>query len=182
MEFQKLDLDGLTLITPRLFNDSRGYFFESYNRNAFTNAGIDTEFIQDNQSFSTYGTIRGMHLQLGEHAQAKLVRVVVGEVLDIVVDIRKESKTFGKSYSVILTADNQKQLFIPRGFAHGFAVLSQEAIFQYKVDNFYNKDSESGFKFDDSSLQLDWQLPFESFTVSDKDKMLPSFDEFKALL
>jgi dTDP-4-dehydrorhamnose 3,5-epimerase len=165
---------GLIVLTPRVFNDDRGYFFESFNETTFNNAvGHPVHFVQDNQSFSTKGVLRGLHLQKGEHAQAKLVRVTRGEVLDVAVDLRKGSATYGQHYSVLLSAENHQQFFIPRGFAHGFIVLSDTAIFQYKCDNGYNKQSEGGLHYADPDLNINWQLTGAELNVSDKDKELP---------
>lgn len=167
-------IDGLIVLTPRVFNDDRGYFFESFNEATFNEiVGYQISFVQDNQSFSIKGVLRGLHLQKGEYAQAKLVRVTQGEVLDVVLDLRKGSSTYGQHYSVLLTADNNKQLFIPRGFAHGFVVLSDTAVFQYKCDNYYNKQAEGGLHFADPDLAIDWNLPADELLVSDKDKELP---------
>jgi dTDP-4-dehydrorhamnose 3,5-epimerase len=167
-------IEGLIILTPRIFNDDRGYFFESFNEASFNDAaGYQVQFVQDNQSFSTKGVLRGLHLQKGEHAQAKLVRVTQGEVLDVAVDLRKASATYGQYQSVLLSADNNKQLFIPRGFAHGFIVLSDTAIFQYKCDNYYNKQAEGGLHYADPALNIDWQLSADELNVSDKDKELP---------
>ena len=167
-------LEGCFVISPRIFNDDRGYFFESYNTKSFNEAaGDEIAFVQDNQSFSTKGVLRGLHLQKGEYAQSKLVRVTLGEVLDVTVDVRKNSKTFGHFFSVLLSDINHQQLFIPRGFAHGFVVLSDTAIFQYKCDNYYNKASEGGLHYADPALGIDWSLPAQELLVSDKDKELP---------
>ncbi len=167
-------LEGCFVISPRIFNDDRGYFFESYNAQKFNDAvGAEINFVQDNQSFSTKGVLRGLHLQKGEHAQSKLVRVTLGEVLDVAVDVRKKSKTFGQFFSVVLSDVNHEQFFIPKGFAHGFVVLSDTAIFQYKCDNYYNKDSEAGIHYADPSLGIDWGLPDNELIVSGKDKELP---------
>ncbi len=175
MPFIETGFHGLKIFEPRVYIDSRGYFFECFNQKTFTEAGIETAFVQDNESKSQRGVLRGLHYQLNPMAQAKLVRVVEGEVLDVVVDIRKSSPTFGQSYSVLLTAENKKQLFIPRGFAHGFAVLSNQCIFQYKCDNYYSKDSEGGIMYNDSELNIDWQLKAHEIVVSEKDNALPSF-------
>ncbi len=165
---------GCFVISPQVFNDDRGYFFESYNERKFNEAaGAEINFVQDNQSFSTKGVLRGLHLQKGEHAQSKLVRVTMGEVLDVAVDLRKKSKTFGQFFSVLLSGENHLQFFIPRGFAHGFVVLSDMAVFQYKCDNYYNKASESGLHYADPALAIDWGLPDEELVVSDKDNELP---------
>jgi dTDP-4-dehydrorhamnose 3,5-epimerase len=167
-------LEGCFVISPRVFNDDRGYFFESYNTQKFNEAaGAEINFVQDNQSFSTKGVLRGLHLQKGEYAQSKLVRVTLGEVLDVAVDVRKGSKTFGQYFSVLLSDINHQQFFIPRGFAHGFIVLSDTAIFQYKCDNYYNKASEGGLHYADPALGIDWGLPDDLLLVSDKDKELP---------
>ncbi|WP_114936367.1 dTDP-4-dehydrorhamnose 3,5-epimerase [Mucilaginibacter endophyticus] len=167
-------LEGCLIIKPRIFNDDRGYFFESFNRQRFADAtGFDINFIQDNQSYSTRGVLRGLHLQKGEHAQAKLVRVTKGEVLDVAVDLRKGSATYGQHYSAVLSEENNDQFFIPRGFAHGFIVLSDEAVFQYKCDNYYNKESEGGLHYADPDLNIDWQLSSTEVLVSEKDLELP---------
>ncbi len=150
-------LEGCIVIEPRIFNDSRGYFFESFNQKTFTEfTGHDLPFVQDNQSYSTEGTLRGLHLQKGEYAQSKLVRVTLGEVLDVAVDLRKSSATYGQYHSVILSESNHLQFFVPRGFAHGFVVLSDVAVFQYKCDNYYHKGSEAGIHFADPTLNIDW--------------------------
>lgn len=178
MKITKTQIEGVVIIEPRVFEDNRGYFFESYNEENMKEAGLNYNFIQDNQSKSGYGTIRGLHLQKGEHAQAKLVRVLKGKVLDVAVDCRKNSPTFGKHVAVELSEDNNRQLLIPRGFAHGFAVLSEEAIFAYKCDNKYCKESEAGLKFDDENLNINWQISPEEAILSEKDKVLPTFEEF----
>ncbi|MEP6683008.1 MAG: dTDP-4-dehydrorhamnose 3,5-epimerase, partial [Parafilimonas sp.] len=153
------------------FKDERGYFFESFNAKRFEDlTGAKIQFVQDNQSASTRGVLRGLHMQTGEYAQAKLVRVLEGSVLDVAVDCRKYSSTFGKSFSIELTAENHKQLYIPRGFAHGFVVLSPTAVFFYKCDNLYNKESELGIMYDDNDLKIDWQLPKDELILSEKDK------------
>lgn len=175
MPFIETGLPGLKVFEPKVFADARGYFFESFNKNTFSEAGITAEFVQDNESKSVRGVLRGLHYQLNPMAQAKLVRVVEGEVVDVAVDIRKGSPTFGKSYSIVLSAENKKQLYIPRGFAHGFAVLSDTCIFQYKCDNFYSKESEGGIIFNDADLNIDWMIKPEEAIVSDKDKVLPTF-------
>ncbi|MDN3583752.1 dTDP-4-dehydrorhamnose 3,5-epimerase [Mucilaginibacter flavus] len=167
-------LEGCIVITPRIFNDDRGYFFESYNAQNFNKAvGYDVNFVQDNQSYSTKGVFRGLHLQKGEYAQSKLVRVTEGEVLDVAVDLRSQSATYGQYFAVKLSAENNKQFFIPRGFAHGFVVLSDTAVFQYKCDNYYNKDSEGGLHFADPDLNIDWGIPSGELLVSEKDLELP---------
>jgi dTDP-4-dehydrorhamnose 3,5-epimerase len=159
---------------PRIFKDDRGYFFESHNAQKFNElTGHSINFVQDNESFSTKGVLRGLHFQKGEHAQAKLVRVIKGEVLDVTVDLRKNSRTFGQHFSILLSGDNFQQLFIPRGFAHGFIVMSNEAVFQYKCDNYYNKESEGGLHHADPELKIDWRMPTDKLIVSDKDRELP---------
>jgi dTDP-4-dehydrorhamnose 3,5-epimerase len=174
MTFTPAPLEGCFIITPRIFNDDRGYFFESYNEQKFNEGvGAKIKFVQDNQSFSTKGVLRGLHFQKGEYAQSKLVRVTRGEVLDVAVDLRKSSSTYGRSFSILLSEENNTQFFIPRGFAHGFIVLSDVAVFQYKCDNNYNKTSEGGLHHADPELQIDWVLPFNELLVSDKDKELP---------
>ena len=168
-------LKGCFILEPNVFKDSRGYFFESFNQNKFNALiGQEINFVQDNESFSSKGVLRGLHFQTGDYAQAKLVRVVKGTVLDVVVDIRKESSTFSKHFSIELSEDNKSQLFVPRGFAHGFIVLSDTAIFSYKCDNFYNKASEQGLRYDDPYLGIDWKLPANEFIVSEKDLVLPT--------
>jgi dTDP-4-dehydrorhamnose 3,5-epimerase len=178
MSFESTFIKDLVVFTPRKFADSRGYFFESYNKSLFKNAGIETDFVQDNQSYSEFGTIRGIHLQKGEHAQAKLVRVLKGKVLDVAVDLRKGSPTFGKYFSIELSEENRKQLFVPRGFGHGFSVLSSDAIFAYKCDNFYNNEAEDGINYSDSSLNIDWQIPANKDIISEKDLALGSLNDF----
>ena len=171
MKFIKTDIEGVIIVEPQVFEDSRGYFFESYNEAEFIKNGISNKFVQDNQSKSSYGVLRGLHCQLGEHSQAKLVRVLEGKVLDVAVDIRKNSPTFGKYVSVELSSENKKQLFIPRNFLHGFVVLSEIAIFSYKCDNFYNKQSEFGVIYNDKTINIDWKIPTDKIILSDKDKL-----------
>ena len=170
MNFIKTTIDGVLIVEPKIFEDSRGYFFESYNETEFAQNGIPNKFVQDNQSKSSYGVIRGLHCQLGKHAQAKLVRVLEGKVLDVAVDIRKNSQTFGKYVAVELSADNKRQLFIPRGFLHGFSVLSKTAIFAYKCDNFYCKEAEFGIRYDDEDIGIDWKIPADKVIISEKDR------------
>lgn len=178
MSVVKTELEGLYIIEPKVFGDQRGYFFESYNKDRFyQETGYDVEFVQDNESKSSYGVLRGLHFQKGKHAQSKLVRVVEGRVLDVAVDIRKGSPTFGKHVCVELTGDNHRQLFIPRGFAHGFVVLSQTAIFQYKCDNFYAPESEGAIAWNDPELAIDWKIPAEDILLSEKDKNHPLFKD-----
>jgi dTDP-4-dehydrorhamnose 3,5-epimerase len=179
VDFFRPDIEGLIVIPPKIFRDARGYFFESYNKKEFEQEGLTTEFVQDNQSFSSYGTIRGLHFQKPPYAQAKLVRVLQGKVFDVAVDLRKNSKTFGKYFGIELSDKNQKMLFIPRGFAHGFSVLSKIAIFSYKCDNFYNKESESGILLNDVDLNIDWRINSKDMIISDKDKLNKTFKEYK---
>ena len=171
MKFIETNIDGVVIVEPQVFTDSRGYFFESYNEKEFIRNGITSRFVQDNQSKSSYGVVRGLHCQLGEHAQAKLVRVLQGTVLDVAVDVRKNSPTFGKYVAVELSDENMRQLFIPRDFLHGFSVLSPTAVFAYKVDNFYNKESEFGIRYDDPTINVDWRIPREKIITSDKDRV-----------
>ena len=172
-------IDGLYIIEPQLFGDQRGYFFESFNERAFAEAtGIQCRFVQDNESKSRYGVLRGLHFQQPPYAQAKLVRVVKGRVLDVAVDLRRHSATHGQYVAVELTGDNHLQFFIPRGFAHGFAVLSEEAVFQYKCDNYYAPQHEGGIAWNDPTLGIDWLLPSADVTLSEKDKHNVSFADF----
>lgn len=173
MKFEKLSVDGLILVRHNIIGDERGYFVEDYNKNDFVAGGIDCDFVQDNRSYSKYGTLRGLHFQKGEHSQAKLVKVLQGKVLDVAVDMRKSSKTFGQHFSIELQAGDGLSFFIPRGFAHGFVVLSESALFSYKCDNFYNKNSDAGVFYGDKNLGIDWKI--NNFILSDKDKILPNF-------
>ncbi len=179
MPFKSTNIAGLWVFSPTVFEDSRGYFFESYNENIFQQQGINTSFVQDNQSSSTYGVIRGLHYQLAPHAQSKLIRVLRGKILDVVVDIRKGSPTYGQVYSEVLSAKNKKQLFIPHGFAHGFSVLSKKAEVLYKCDAFYNKETEAGIKYNDPALNIDWRIPEGEEIVSEKDLQLPLLEDCK---
>ncbi len=180
MTFIETKLKGCFLIEPNVFADDRGYFFESFNKELFDNGiGAKVDFVQDNQSFSRNGVIRAIHFQLGDYAQAKLVRVLSGKVLDVAVDLRKDSPTFGHHVAVELSAENKKQLFIPRGFGHGFSVLSETAEFFYKCDNYYNKESESGIIFSDPTLNIDWKVDDKQAKVSDKDVILPTLSDAK---
>lgn len=175
MKFTETKLKGCFIIEPKIIHDERGYFMESFNEKTFQNAiGQPVHFVQDNQSFSTQGVLRGLHYQTGAFAQAKLVRVLKGEVLDVAVDIRPESATFGQYEAVFLSAENQKQFFVPRGFAHGFLVLSETATFFYKCDNFYNKASEGGIIYNDETIGIDWNFNTEKLIISEKDKFLPT--------
>jgi dTDP-4-dehydrorhamnose 3,5-epimerase len=176
MLFTTTFLPGVIVFEPKVFPDERGFFFESYNQRLFNDNNILNEFVQDNQSFSSYGVIRGLHYQREPHAQSKLVRVILGKILDVVVDLRAGSPTFGKSFGIELSADNKKQLFIPRGFAHGFSVLSETAELAYKCDQFYNKQSESGIRYNDPLLKIDWKIPPEKALISTKDAQLPEFN------
>lgn len=164
---------GLLIIEPKIFGDSRGYFYESYNEKNFHEGGITTHFVQDNQAQSSYGVIRGLHFQMPPHAQSKLIRAIQGTILDVVVDIRKGSPTYGQSYSIELSAENKKQFFIPKGFAHGYSVLSPTAEVMYKCDAFYHPASEGGIIYNDPALHIDWQIPEASRIISDKDKVYP---------
>lgn len=177
MPFTTCDIPGLIIISPTVFEDSRGYFFEAYNQHVFQQNGINCNFLQDNQSKSSYGVIRGLHYQMNPFAQAKLVRVLEGSILDVAVDIRKNSPTYGKHFDIELSAENKTQLFIPAGFAHGFSVLSETAIVLYKCDALYNKQSEGGIRFDDPELNINWQVPHDKAVISDKDKQLPLFKD-----
>ena len=171
MNFIKTNLPGVIIVEPTIFKDQRGYFFESYNKAEFALHGIGQNFVQDNQSMSSYGVVRGLHCQTGEHAQAKLVRVLSGKVLDVAVDFRPESPTFGKYVAVELSDENKRQLFIPRGFLHGFSVLSDTAVFTYKCDNLYCKRAELGIRYDDPDINVDWRIPAEKIITSEKDRM-----------
>jgi dTDP-4-dehydrorhamnose 3,5-epimerase len=173
MPFIDTSFPGLYIFEPRVFEDSRGYFFESFNDRIFREQGIHTQWVQDNQSSSSYGVIRGLHYQLPPNAQTKLVRVLHGEILDAVVDIRIGSPMFGKAFTVVLSSENKKQLLVPKGFAHGFSVLSPKAEVLYKCDGFYDKESEGGIIYNDPALQIDWKIPADKAIISDKDLVLP---------
>lgn len=176
MDTEQTYLEGCFLIKPKVFSDERGNFFESFNKNQFQQlTGLNSDFVQDNQSLSQKGVLRGLHFQTGDFQQAKLVRVIQGSVLDVIVDIRLQSNTFGEYLSMILSAENNKQIYIPRGFAHGFVVLEDHTIFSYKCDNYYNKASENGIIFNDPTLNIDWQFPESEMIISEKDKELPTF-------
>lgn len=178
MKIEPTEIEGLLIIHPDVFKDDRGYFFESFSARKFREAtGLDINFVQDNQARSTFGVLRGLHFQKGEHAQAKLVRVSEGKVLDVAVDIRPGSPTYGKHVSVVLSDDNFVQLFIPRGFAHGYVVLSDTVVFQYKTDNYYCPESEGAILWNDPVLNIDWQLPESSLILSGKDRTNPPFSE-----
>ena len=180
MKVEKTGFEGLLLLTPSVFADDRGYFFESYNSEIYSKAGLDFHWVQDNQSHSKHGVIRGLHFQKAPFAQTKLLRALQGEILDVVVDLRKGEPTFGKVFSVLLSAENKQQLLIPKGFAHGFSVLSASADVMYKCDALYNKQSESGLIFNDPTLNIDWKLSAEEMIVSEKDLVLPTFDNLDA--
>ncbi|HAI76597.1 MAG TPA: dTDP-4-dehydrorhamnose 3,5-epimerase [Microscillaceae bacterium] len=181
MPYIETPLTGLWVFEPRIFEDERGYFYESFNMRQFqTETGIDRPFVQDNISFSQFGVLRGFHFQYEPAAQAKLVSSYQGAVWDVVVDLRPQSPTFGQSFQILISAENKKQLYVPRGFAHSFVVISPEgALFGYKCDNFYAPQYESGIRYDDPDLQIDWQVEESALIVSDKDKLLPSFAEVK---
>lgn len=180
MKFTETKLKGCFILEPKIIQDERGYFMESFNERTFQEGvGQKVHFVQDNQSFSSKGVLRGLHYQTGEHAQAKLVRVLQGEVLDVAVDIRPDSETYGQFEAVILSAENQTQFFIPRGFAHGFLVLSETATFFYKCDNFYNKEAEGGILFNDETIGIDWNFDTEKLIISEKDKFLPTLANAK---
>lgn len=182
MEVIKTEIEGVVIIEPKIFGDERGYFFESFNAAEFARkVGVNTVFVQDNESKSKYGVLRGLHFQKGEFAQSKLVRVVEGRVIDVAVDIRRGSPTFGKHVAVELSNENKRQLFIPRGFAHGFAVLSEEAVFQYKCDNLYAPDHEGAIAWNDPKIGIDWQIRPEDAILSEKDKKHPTLDEAEEL-
>ncbi len=178
MKVIETKLKGCYIIEPTIFSDDRGYFYETFNKQKFEKLiGQTVNFVQDNESFSSRGVLRGLHFQKGEYAQAKLVRVLQGAVLDVAVDIRKNSSTFGEHIAVEITAENKKQLFVPRGFAHGFVVLSDTVTFLYKCDNFYNKASEGGIIYNDKTLNIDWKIPQNELIISEKDAVLPTFEK-----
>ena len=178
MEIIKTPIEGLLIIEPKVFRDARGYFVETYNEQRYREAGIETQFVQDNQSCSSYGVVRGLHFQRPPYSQSKLVCCTVGRVLDVAVDLRPDSSTYGQWFSVELNEDNKRQFFIPRGFAHGFSVLSETAIFTYKCDNLYHPEAEGGILLNDPDLAIDWQVPEELRIISDKDKKHPTFHEY----
>ncbi|PWG78835.1 dTDP-4-dehydrorhamnose 3,5-epimerase [Pararcticibacter amylolyticus] len=180
MEFIQTDLPGVIVIEPKIWKDERGYFYESYNRELFRDAGIDTDFVQDNQSFSHKGALRGLHGQSNPFAQGKLVRVIQGKVMDVAVDIRKGSPTYGKHIRVELSGENFKMLWIPAGFLHGFVTLEDNTIFTYKVDKLYNKESEIGVRWNDPDFSIDWTLKQSEVILSQKDAVLPLFRDFES--
>ena len=173
MEITETDIEGVFVIEPAIHADGRGYFYESYNKAEFDKKVCPVDFVQDNQSKSSYGVVRGLHYQKGSHAQAKLVRVVSGLVLDVAVDIREGSPTYGRYVTAELSGENMRQFFIPRGFAHGFAVLSREAVFQYKCDNYYAPQAEAGIAYDDPDIGIDWKIPLQDIILSEKDRRHP---------
>lgn len=178
MEIVETPIKDLIVVRPDVFADSRGYFTELYNENRYRAYGIDNNFVQDNLSRSSYGVVRGLHLQKGESAQAKLVKVIVGKVWDVAVDLRQGSSTYGEWFGVELSDENHLQFLIPREFAHGFSVLSPTAIFSYKCDNLYDKQAEGGIIYNDPTLAIDWKVPVDKMIVSDKDLLLPTFDQY----
>ena len=180
MNFTETSIPGLILIEPKVWKDDRGYFYESFNKQTFLDAGISSDFVQDNQSFSHRGTLRGLHGQANPYAQGKLVRVISGKVIDVAVDIRKSSPTYGKHLTFELSAENFKMLWVPPGFLHGFATLEDNTIFTYKVTNLYNKESEIGVRWDDAQLNIDWELQTSEVILSAKDKELPLFEDFES--
>lgn len=181
MEVTKTNIEGVVIIEPRIFADERGYFFEAFSERKFAEKVCDCRFVQDNEAKSSYGVVRGLHFQLPPHAQSKLVRVVKGRILDVVVDIRRTSPTFGKHIAVELSDENHRQLFIPHGFAHGYAVLSEEAIVEYKCDDFYHPECEGGIAWDDTALGIDWQIPTDKIVLSERDKNHPTLAECNTL-
>lgn len=179
MPFIETGIPDLLIYEPRVHGDSRGYFFESYNANTFRDEGVDIVFVQDNQARSTYGVLRGLHFQLEPHAQTKLIRALEGTILDVVVDLRAGSPAYGKVYTIELSAENKRQLLVPKGFAHGYSVLSPTAEVMYKCDNFYHKASEGGLIYNDPALQIDWGIPLTEAIVSEKDLVLPVLADCK---
>jgi dTDP-4-dehydrorhamnose 3,5-epimerase len=181
MKIEETFIKDLVVVEPAVFGDERGYFFEAYNKTKFSELGIDIEFVQDNQSFSKKGTLRGLHYQNPPFGQTKLIQVLQGEIMDVVVDLRKKSSTYKKVFSIILSGENKKQLLVPQGFAHGFSVISETASVMYKCDQFYNKASEGGIKFDDPSLNIDWGMDLKEAIVSEKDQILPFIENCNSL-
>jgi dTDP-4-dehydrorhamnose 3,5-epimerase len=183
MRVEESPIKDLFVINPNVIEDHRGYFYESFNQKSLDDAiAYSPIFVQDNQSQSKYGVLRGLHLQMGEHAQAKLIRAITGTILDVAIDVRLDSENYGKYFIVELSADNKKQLFVPRGFAHGFVVLSERATIHYKADNYYNKESESGLFYNDPALNIDWGVPVDRIITSEKDLLLPTLAKFKEVL
>ena len=181
MDVIKTDIEGVVILEPRLFEDERGYFFEAFSEREFTEKVRECHFVQENEAYSTYGVVRGLHFQRPPHAQSKLVRVAKGRVLDVAVDIRKSSPTFGKYVAVELSSDNHRQIFIPHGFAHGYSVLSEEAVVEYKCDNYYAPESEGAIAWDDATLAIDWQIPADKVVLSAKDKNHSTLAECETL-
>jgi dTDP-4-dehydrorhamnose 3,5-epimerase len=179
MQFSKTQFPGLLVFEPTVFEDNRGYFFESYNQKLFSENGIEIHFVQDNQAQSSFGIIRGLHFQMNPFAQTKLIRVLSGKIIDAVVDIRKDSPTYGNAYTIELSAENKKQLLIPKGFAHGYSVISETAEVFYKCDAFYHKESEGGILWNDPKLNIDWKVPIDKVVVSEKDARYPSLENCK---
>lgn len=180
MKVIETEITGLYIVEPEVFGDSRGYFFESFSKKKFEEkTGLDVDFVQDNESKSSYGVVRGLHFQKYPYEQAKLVRVVSGKVLDVAVDLRKDSPTYGKFHAEVLSSDNRRQMFIPKGFAHGFSVLSDEAVFQYKCDEYYHPESEGAMAWDDPDLAIDWQIPADKIVLSAKDMNHPELKEIQ---
>ncbi|MGQ8338289.1 dTDP-4-dehydrorhamnose 3,5-epimerase [Sunxiuqinia sp. A32] len=177
MKVTETQIEDLLVVEPSVFQDERGYFFESFNVKSLIESGIDSVFVQDNESKSSSGVVRGLHYQIAPYAQAKLVRVIDGVVWDVAVDLRKGSATFGKWFGIELSGENKKQLYIPRGFAHGFSVLSKTAIFAYKCDGYYQQNAERGIIYNDPVLNIDWKIENENPTISEKDRRLPSFKD-----
>ena len=178
MDIIKTEIEGVVILQPHVFQDARGYFFESFSAREFEEKVCRTTFVQDNESYSSYGVVRGLHFQKPPFSQAKLVRVIRGTVLDVAVDLRRSSPTYGQHVAVELSGENRRQLFIPRGFAHGYAVLSEEALFQYKCDNYYAPQSEGGIVWNDPALQIDWQIPADRIVLSEKDTRHPLLKDY----
>lgn len=181
MKVEKCDIEGVFIIEPRIFEDSRGYFFEAFSEREFVEQVCDCRFVQENEAKSSYGVVRGLHFQLPPHAQSKLVRVIKGRILDVAVDIRKDSPTFGEHITIELSNENHRQIFIPQGFAHGYSVLSEEAVVEYKCDNYYAPECEGAIAWDDAALAIDWRIPAEQVILSEKDKHHPTLAECKNL-
>lgn len=181
MKIERCDIEGLVIIEPRIFEDARGYFFEAFSERDFAEQVCECHFVQENEAKSSYGVVRGLHFQLPPHAQSKLVRVIKGRIIDVAVDIRKSSPTFGKHIAVELSDENHRQIFIPQGFAHGYSVLSEEAIVEYKCDNYYAPESEGAVAWNDDSLDIDWGIPADKVILSEKDKHHPTLAECKNL-
>ena len=177
MQIFKTPIEGLLVIEPKVFHDARGYFVETYNEQRYREVGVDAVFVQDNKSSSTYGVVRGLHFQRPPYTQAKLVSCAEGRVLDVAVDLRKDSPTYGQHFAVELDADSQRQFYIPRGFAHGFSVLSERAVFTYKCDNFYHPEADGGILLTDTALGIDWRVPADQMILSEKDKKHPTLNE-----